>query len=142
MAERYFIVTPVPLGTKAPNSQGLMFPVYLAGETELKWSGKMTLPVIGSEVLVTMNKLGPGEVIGYCASHDWLGLMVKLENPPEWWKKQRGRMIEESARAAKIGPQQAALERLRVWPQWILDGVSVVFGAEIESGAQLVAEKS
>src|SRR5579863_10395026 len=134
MAERFFIDKPVPLGTEAPNSQGKMFPVYLSGEEELKWSGKgFPLAAVGARLNVVINKLGPGEVVGYCASHGWLGLMVKLESPPDWWKKQRGNMIEESARATALGPEKAAKEHIRVWPQWLLDGISVVFGAEVEA---------
>jgi len=35
-----------------------------------------------------MNSLGEGVVLGYFSEDEYLGLLVKLSNPPEWHRKQ------------------------------------------------------
>jgi len=56
-----------------------------------KWSGAGPIPSVGSEVKIGMNKLGSGTVLGYSKLHgesgSWLGIWVKLLNPPEWFKE-------------------------------------------------------
>ena len=65
------------------------------GERELineadpyKWSGNNAPPAIGTHVKIYMNKLGTGTVVGYFAEYGWLGVKVKLDKPPAWWRKQ------------------------------------------------------
>jgi len=69
-----------------------MFTSYDMKEFEVteksKWSGKEPVPAIGERVIVTMNRLGPGTVEAYFIEDTFLGVYVKLENPPEWWIKQ------------------------------------------------------
>lgn len=55
-----------------------------------KWSGKESVPSIGQRVKVTMNGLGTGIVEAYFIEDVWLGVYVKLDNPPAWWTKQQG----------------------------------------------------
>jgi hypothetical protein len=54
------------------------------------WSGSMPLPKIGEKVNVIMNGLGIGVVEKYFVEYGWLGVMVKLDSPPEWYVKQNG----------------------------------------------------
>jgi len=59
------------------------------------WSATKSIPAVGSHVLVRMNGLGAGLVTGYhvCGTNDthgFLGLLVKLLTPPEWYVKQTG----------------------------------------------------
>lgn len=56
-----------------------------------KWSGKEPPPAVGARVLVRMNALGHGRVVGYFIEHGWLGVQVEnLENRPEWHVRQNG----------------------------------------------------
>lgn len=131
MSERFFILTPTPTDRTLTNDAGT-YPVYLdASGNELKWSGKMALPKVGERIYMRVNSIGYGEIVGYSASHGYLGLMVKPENPPDWWKKQHKATVKEHREAVKLGPEKAKLERVREWPKWILDGICCVFGAEI-----------
>jgi hypothetical protein len=65
----------------APNSKD-------APEGKAKWSGKGEPPKLGSRVVVTMNGLGPGEVRGFFVQGGYLGIGVKLDSPPHWYKYQ------------------------------------------------------
>lgn len=135
--ERFFILTPTPTDRLAADSEGRLFPVYLdASGLEMKWSGKSALPAIGERVYMKINSIGWGVVKGYAESHGYLGLLVNPENPPDWWKKQRRNNAKEHALAVKLGPEKAAIERVRVLPQWILDGICCVFGAEIDLASE------
>lgn len=51
------------------------------------WSGVAGVPGIGERVRVGMNGLGLGTVTGYLVEYGWLGLRVKLDNPPKDWEK-------------------------------------------------------
>lgn len=53
-----------------------------------KWSGDNDPPKIGAKVKIYMNNFGAGTVVGYFAEHGWLGVLVKLSNPPSWWRQQ------------------------------------------------------
>jgi hypothetical protein len=53
-----------------------------------KWSGKNDPPALGEHVIVRTNNIGPGTVTGYFAQYGWLGVLVKLDNPPGWWLAQ------------------------------------------------------
>lgn len=57
-------------------------------ETDLKWSGVWPVPKIGDRVNINFNNLGSGIVESYFIEHDYLGVLVKLDNPPEWKQKQ------------------------------------------------------
>ena len=55
----------------------------------LKWGGPLeTIPELGDRVNITMNRLGHGTVTHYFYEHGYLGVMVKLENDPDWHDKQ------------------------------------------------------
>lgn len=133
MKECAYIPQPKPTGGTEKDSEGREFPAYKCDgfPAVMKWSGKKELPAIGAKVKVTMNSLGPAEVVGYYESHGYLGLMVKFENPPEWYRRQVKNNIEETNRALKIGPEKAQVERIRAMPEWVLQGIGVVFGAEV-----------
>jgi hypothetical protein len=131
MTERFFIITPVATDRKAPNSEGTLFPVFLSEKTELKWSGKTAPPAVGDRVYMRINSIGWGTVQGYAESHGYLGLLVKPENPPDWFVRQQKANQKEAREFKRLGEERAAVERIRNWPQWILDGICCVFGAEI-----------
>lgn len=61
-------------------------PARWRGRT-LTWSGER-IPAVGERVLCVPNGLGYGTVEGYFQSNGWLGVVVKLESPPEWHVKQ------------------------------------------------------
>jgi hypothetical protein len=54
----------------------------------LKWSNGKPPPAIGQKVYVRFNAMKTGTVIGYFIEGNYLGLRVKLDNEPEWRKKQ------------------------------------------------------
>lgn len=54
------------------------------------WSGTFPVPAIGDRTTISMNQIGPGVVVGYLVEYGWLGLMVKPDNPPEWFVRQTG----------------------------------------------------
>lgn len=91
MSERFFIPTPMPTNHKVATAT--KYAIYLdeAGK-ELKWSGKIKLPLKGERIYMSINAIGYGEVTGYFESEGWLGLMVKPEDPPDWWKKQNAKV--------------------------------------------------
>jgi hypothetical protein len=60
----------------------------------IKWGGKEPPPPIGTEVIALINGCGPAVVTGYYVEHNWLGLMVKLHEPPAWFLKQNGGNVE------------------------------------------------
>lgn len=57
-------------------------------EQTLEWSGTRGVPRIGDVVKVYLNNLGVGEVVGYCQMGEFLGVRVKLDDPPEWFVNQ------------------------------------------------------
>ena len=89
----YFDTLPVWRSSVAPA-------LYPVGDPDgLSWSGvdgagrALAPPAIGERVKVGVNGLGFGEVVGYWAQEGWLGVMVKLENPPAFYienRKDRG----------------------------------------------------
>ena len=52
------------------------------------WSGEGDLPGIGQRVFVSMNGLGYGTVTAYLYEAGWLGVFVRLEDAPEWHRRQ------------------------------------------------------
>jgi hypothetical protein len=59
---------------------------------KLIWAGKdgFVPPPVGSKVIVRINSLGEAEVKGYFSQDGFLGLLVVLDNAPEWYVKQNG----------------------------------------------------
>ncbi len=55
----------------------------------LKWSGGR-IPRIGEVVEVKINAIGAAVVESYFIEDNWLGLLVKPSNPPEWYVRQKG----------------------------------------------------
>ena len=51
------------------------------------WSGKAPPPAIGKQIVVKVNNIGPVIVEGYFIEDKWMGIAVKLLDPPEWQKK-------------------------------------------------------
>ena len=102
--------------------KGLLY--ELANGRFARWSNTTPLPNIGDWVKIIMNKIGPGEVVGYFAAWgggedpetNWyVGVMTKALKPPAWLKKQQ----KESA---------GMMDK----PQWYRDGVGCEFGMEVK----------
>jgi len=68
------------------------------------WSGDGDIPLVGGRVVVRMNGLGAGKVIGYFIEHGWLGVEVKLENAPAWHKQQT-KGTEHAGKALVFGAE-------------------------------------
>jgi len=79
-------------------------PIMGAGVT---WFNANPPPPIGARVRANFNKLGAGEVVGYFVEDGFLGLLVKLEDPPAWHVKQNGRGVK----AHLFGPEFEAIEK-------------------------------
>lgn len=77
-------------------------------EFELTWSSQtQPVPCIGATVRINFNGLGTGTVVGYFCNVDvanpnssglgldnYLGVQVRLDNPPKWWVEQNpGRSV-------------------------------------------------
>jgi hypothetical protein len=60
----------------------------IVNKSEVKWSGGNAPPDIGASVDVKMNSLGAAIVAGYFVEDGWLGVTVRLSDPPDWWKRQ------------------------------------------------------
>lgn len=116
MKAKFFIERPTFTG-EAQGKQGMT--VYTTAEGEsLLWSGKgFPLPNIGAQVRITMNNIGPAEVVGYFQEEGYLGVMTRAANPPQWLKDQRERDRKNPRHADK--------------PQWWKDGIGCEFGTEI-----------
>lgn len=56
--------------------------------TGYRWSSSTPPPAVGDRVTVSMNGLGQGTVTGYFTQGGFLGLMVQLDAPPEWYVRQ------------------------------------------------------
>lgn len=54
-----------------------------------KWSGSF-VPEVGETVTVSMNNLGKGRVLGFFVEAGWVGVIVRLFDPPEWHVRQNG----------------------------------------------------
>ena len=122
MTERFFIPQPVADGTAEYTFDGRTetLPAYRdANGSTLIWATRdgMPLPAIGDKVTITMNSIGPAEVVGYFASDDFLGVMTKALAPPAWMRRQNKR------------PDWDA-------PQWIRDGIGCEFAGEIRPYAK------
>jgi len=138
--EKFFILTPTPSDkltiTDEKREDGLpteaAFGRYLNADGKpLKWSGKMPLPAIGDRIYLRINSIGYGRVAGYAEVEDFVGLIVEPESPPDWYVKQTKAQKAEHEKALKLTEEKRKIERLRLHPKWILDGLACVFGAEI-----------
>lgn len=54
----------------------------------IRWCSTLALPAVGDRITVTFNKLGDGEVIGYFTEGGYLGLLVQLDQKPDWLLEQ------------------------------------------------------
>lgn len=81
-------------------------PVYVVEGHSGIWSGKGTPPAIGSRVRCTINKLGPGTVVGYFTEHKFMGVMVELDaaTRPDFHRKQNGDDCRALVFGAEIEP--------------------------------------
>jgi hypothetical protein len=61
------------------------------------WSGKEAPPAPGTPIRVTMNGLGLGTVQGYFVEYGYLGLLVRLVDPPKWWRLQNANDLSRLA---------------------------------------------
>lgn len=123
MVERFFILTPIPTDRTKPipdlaDSKQLM--VYLDDEgKEMLWSGSKPIPAIGSKVFVNMNGIGESTVKGYYVSHcekcSFVGVMVKPDNPPEYYLKN----IKNAQKDPKALP-------------WRKEGIGCITGNELK----------
>ena len=79
--------------------------------TNIKWSNTEEgwVPKVGERIEVTMNGLGFGTVVGYFISSSgpniYLGVAVKLENPPKWFTDQIKRNKYEDSLARVYGAE-------------------------------------
>jgi hypothetical protein len=89
----YHEFTKLPEWTRAvwegeDESEGESTLVLVNDADPYKWSGYNDPPKIGAKVKIYMNNFGAGKVVGYFAEYGWLGVLVKLSNPPSWWRQQ------------------------------------------------------
>jgi hypothetical protein len=116
MTATFYIERPTFTG-ESPSKQSLAVYTTAAGE-DLLWSGcRCPLPDIGATILITMNSIGPAQVVGYFKEGGYLGVMTHAVNPPQWLIDQRARDRENPRHATK--------------PQWWKDGIGCEFGTEI-----------
>ena len=52
-----------------------------------KWSGDFE-PHLRDRVAININRLGTGRIVSFFVEHGWAGVRVKLDNQPEWHRKQ------------------------------------------------------
>jgi hypothetical protein len=52
--------------------------------TDDRWSGDIEVPEVGDRVVVAVNRIGPGTVVGYCVMDNWIGVIVDVDDPPPW----------------------------------------------------------
>src|SRR5689334_11683845 len=58
------------------------------GNEPVRWSGATPPPPIGARVHVAMNAFGPATVVRYYTQHGFLGLVVRPDALPAWFKRQ------------------------------------------------------
>lgn len=122
MNERFFILTPRPVeGREVLTGDNKIGPpepawgLYLdASNREMRWSGRMPIPPIGAIVNVTMNGIGPSRVEGFFESCGFVGLMIKPQKPPKYYR--------QNTADAKRKPNA---------PNWQKEGIGCVFGNEL-----------
>ena len=75
-------------------------------EQKLQWNGAKAPPRIGDPVKVFLNNLGSGTVTGYCQMDGYLGVIVELWNPPEWFIQQASNPKECWVVGCELDPQR------------------------------------
>lgn len=70
-----------------------------------QWSGRRAIPVKGDRVRIYVNDLGCGTVTGHFTEEGYLGVIVKLDEPPKWWTKQNGADAPVHAFGIEIEPR-------------------------------------
>jgi hypothetical protein len=63
----------------------------MSSPADLIWSGKVNVPIIGAQVEINVNGIGRGAVKGYFGQDGYLGVIVELSDPPEWFVKQNAK---------------------------------------------------
>jgi len=69
---------------------------------KLTWSGTGSIPMIGDEVTVSMNSLGPGKVMGLFEADGYIGVAVQLSSPPDWFVKQNDGNVRAHVYGAEL----------------------------------------
>jgi len=69
-----------------------------------RWSGSCPPPPVGAIVFVRMNRIGASQVIGYFVEDNWLGLLIKPIDPPDWFVRQNGYNAKGHVFGAEIEP--------------------------------------
>jgi hypothetical protein len=59
--------------------------VPVSKEKPLYWSGPFPIPLIEERVHIFMNGFGDGVVLGYKEAEGYLGIVVHLYDPPDWY---------------------------------------------------------
>ena len=72
--------------TKAPASTDM----ERSKEYTVEWSGRRPVPVAGDRVMAYINGLGAGTVAGHFVVEGYLGVIVNLDSPPDWYVRQNG----------------------------------------------------
>jgi hypothetical protein len=68
----------------------------------LKWSNEKEPPAIGARIWIKVNGIGSATVIAYFDAGDWLGVVCKIDNPPEWYIRQNGKDRNATVFGAEI----------------------------------------
>jgi hypothetical protein len=66
------------------------------------WSGEKPPPAVGEIVKANFNNLGAGEVLRYFVHEGYLGVIVRLADPPEFFEKQNGGNVPAHLFGAEI----------------------------------------
>jgi hypothetical protein len=86
--KNYHEFTELPAWTQAQWSDDK---THLINTTDpYKWSGDNPPPAIGENLKFYVNGIGRGTVLRYFAEYGWLGMIVQLDSPPDWYRKQHG----------------------------------------------------
>jgi hypothetical protein len=68
------------------------------GPDIITWSASR-LPEVGERIMVDMNRIGAATVVGYAYDRfdvsNYLYILVRPDDPPDWWKDQRERESRE-----------------------------------------------
>jgi hypothetical protein len=62
--------------------------IYCTVEGKTLKHSYQRFPDIGEAVDITVNKTGPGTVVGYFYEYGYAGVIIKPNNPPAWWEAQ------------------------------------------------------
>lgn len=71
-----------------------------------RWSGNFK-PEIGETVLARINGIGTCNILGYYMEYDWIGVIAKPTQPPEWFVRQNGAEALCGLMGAEIKPLNA-----------------------------------